>query len=193
MLHFVYLTSHMHFVYHLLSTSKQYLLPCFKHITNSVKRHYGLKVRIFHGNGKLTVQYFDDFKAKKGLIFENSLSHTQVQNGDVKRSREVIISHDRNMRTSINLPEVLWPEIYSAAAYLLNRSPTRSLKWLTPIGFVKQYLDNLVPKPSLNHLVPYGYKAYSFIKNMPKLERRLNYRVYIGYYVNYSKSNVYKI
>jgi hypothetical protein len=72
MFHFVCPTSHMHFVYHLLNTSKQYLLLCFEHITNYVKRHYSLKVRIFHGDGELTIQYFDNFKAEKGLIFKNS-------------------------------------------------------------------------------------------------------------------------
>lgn len=36
------------------------------------------------------------------------------------------------------------------SAYLLNRSPTRSLGRLAPIGSVEQFLDNRVPKPSLN-------------------------------------------
>jgi hypothetical protein len=106
-------------------------------VINYVERRYGLKVRIFHGDGELTVQYFDEFKVEKGLIFKNSPPHTQAQNGDVKRFGEVIIGRGRNMRTTANLPEVLWPEIYSAATYLLNRSPTRSLKWLTPIGFME--------------------------------------------------------
>jgi hypothetical protein len=97
------------------------------------------------------------------------------------------------MRTTANLPEVLWPEIYSAAAYLLNRSLTRSLKWLTPIGYVEQYLGNPVPKLTLNHLVLYGCRAYSFIKNQLKLERRLNHRAYIRYYVGYGGNNVYRI
>jgi hypothetical protein len=193
MLHFVCPTSRMHFVYHLLGTGKQHLLPCFEHVLKYVKRRYGLKVQIFHGDGEPTVQYFDEFKIEHGLIMENSPPHTQAQNGDAERSGGVIMGRGRNMRTSANLPEVLWPEIYSAAAYLLNRSPTRSLGWLTPIGFVEKYLGNPVPRPSLNHLVPYGCRAYSFIKNMPKHERRLNHRAHIGYCVGYGGSNVYRI
>jgi hypothetical protein len=193
MLHFVCPTSRMHFVYHLLGTGKQHLLPCFEHVLKYVERRYGLKVQIFHGDGEITVQYFDEFKVEYGLIMENSPPHTQAQNGDAERSGGVIMGRGRNMRTSANLPEVLWPEIYSAAAYLLNRSPTRSLGWLTPIGFVEQYLGNQVPRPSLNHLVPYGCRAYSFIKNTPKHERRLNHRAHIGYCVGYGGSNVYRI
>jgi hypothetical protein len=124
---------------------------------------------------------------------ENSSPHMQAQNGDVKRSGGAIMGRGRNMRTLANLFKVLWPEIYSATAYLLNRSPTRSLGWLTLIGFVEQYLGNQVPRPSLNHLVLYGYRAYSFIKNTPKHERRLNHRAHIGYCVKYGGSNVYRI
>jgi hypothetical protein len=134
-------------------------------VINYVERRYGLKVRIFHGDGEPTVQYFDEFKVEKGLIFKNSPPHTQAQNGDAERSGGVIMGRGRNMQTTANLPEVLWPEIYSAATYLLNRSPTRSLKWLMPIDFMEQYLGNLVPKPTLNYLVPYDYRVYSFIKN----------------------------
>jgi hypothetical protein len=44
MLHFVCPTSRIHFVYHLLGTGKQYLLPYFEYILKYVERHYGLKV-----------------------------------------------------------------------------------------------------------------------------------------------------
>jgi hypothetical protein len=97
------------------------------------------------------------------------------------------------MRNSANLPEKLWLEVYSCAAYLLNRSPIRLLKWLTPIGFIEQYLGNPVPKPSLNHLVPYGCRAYAYIKKQPKLEARLNHRAYIGYLVGYDSTNIFRI
>ena len=158
----------MHFVYHLISTKEKYILPCFEHITNYVERRYGLKVRIFHGDGETAVNEgggFAAFIVEKGLIMEYSPPHTQAQNGDAERSGGVIMGRGRNMRTSANLPEILWPEIYSAAAYLLNRSPTRSLGWLTPIGFIEKYLGNPIPKPTLNHLVPYSCRAYSFIKD----------------------------
>ena len=97
------------------------------------------------------------------------------------------------MRNSVNLPKKLQLEVYSYAAYLLNRSPIRSLKWLIPIGFVEQYLGNLVLKPSLNYLVPYGCRAYAYIKKQLKLEARLNYRAYIRYLVGYDSTNIFRI
>jgi hypothetical protein len=97
----------MYFVYYLLRTKKQYLLPYFEHVTNYVERRYGLKVKIFYGDGELTIQYFDKFKVEKGLIFENSPLYTQAQNGDVKRSGGVIIGRGRNIRITANLFEIL--------------------------------------------------------------------------------------
>ncbi len=97
------------------------------------------------------------------------------------------------MRNSANLPKKLWLEVYSCAAYLLNRSPIRLLKWLTPIGFIEQHLSNLVLKPSLNYLVLYGCRAYAYIKKQPKLEARLNHRAYIRYLVGYNSTNIFQI
>jgi hypothetical protein len=78
MLHFICPTSRIHFIYHLLGTRKQHLLPCFKHVLKYVKRRYGLKVQIFYKDSETTIQYFDEFKVEHGLIMENSPPHTQA-------------------------------------------------------------------------------------------------------------------
>jgi hypothetical protein len=78
LLYFVCLISRMYFIYHLLGTGKQHLLPCFEHVTNYVERRYGLKVKIFHGDGEPIIQYFDEFKVEKDLIFKNSSLYTQA-------------------------------------------------------------------------------------------------------------------
>ena len=62
---------------------------------------------------------------------------TQDQNGLAERSRGVIIARGRNMKNTANLPDKLWPEIVYCAGYLLNRSPTKSLEWQTPIGYIE--------------------------------------------------------
>jgi hypothetical protein len=55
MLHFVYLTSRMHFVYHVLGIKEAHVLLYFKHILNYIKRRYSLKVRIFYKNGETII------------------------------------------------------------------------------------------------------------------------------------------
>jgi hypothetical protein len=48
MLHFVYPTSRIHFVYHVLGIKEAHVLLCFKHVLNYIKRRYSLKVKIFY-------------------------------------------------------------------------------------------------------------------------------------------------
>jgi hypothetical protein len=123
---------------------------------------------------------------------EKSPPHTQDQNGPAERSGGVIIGRGRAMKNTANLPEILWPEILTCAAYLLNRSPTKSLNWETPMGYLERLSGNQDSQPSLNHLVPYGCRAYSFIKKQPKLDR-LEPRAHIGYLVGYVSTNVFRI
>jgi hypothetical protein len=60
------------------------------------------------------------------------------------------------------------------------------------MGYLERLLGNQDSQPSLNHLVPYGCRAYSFIKKQLKLDR-LEPRAYIGYLVGYVFTNVFRI
>ena len=75
--------------------------------------------------------------ADEGLIIESSPPQTQDQNRLAERSGGVIVARGRNMKNTANLPDKLWPEILQCAGYLLNRSPTKSLSWQTPISYIE--------------------------------------------------------
>ena len=62
------------------------------------------------------------------LVLEPSSLHTQAQNSDAKRAGAILTLRARAVRISTNLPESLWPEIYNATAYILNRTPTKALQ-----------------------------------------------------------------
>jgi hypothetical protein len=55
MLYFVCLTSRMHLVYHVLRIKEAYILLCFKHMLNYIKRRYSFKVRIFYKDGEIAI------------------------------------------------------------------------------------------------------------------------------------------
>lgn len=84
------------------------------------------------------------------------------------------------------LPLALAPEIYTAAGYLLNRTPTRTLGWKTPfeLAYNKQ--------PSIAHLRMYGCRAYALRSQIPRGDK-LTERALIGYLVGYDASNVYRV
>jgi hypothetical protein len=60
-LHFICPTSQIHFMYHLLGTSENHILPYFEHVTKYVKRRYSLKVRILYRDGETAIRIGDGF------------------------------------------------------------------------------------------------------------------------------------
>jgi hypothetical protein len=56
MLHFIYLTSCIHFVYHLLKIKEAHAFLYFKHMLNYIKRRYSLKVRIFYKDKEIAIR-----------------------------------------------------------------------------------------------------------------------------------------
>jgi hypothetical protein len=48
MLYFIYLTSRIYFIYHVLKIKEAHVFLYFKHMLNYIKRRYSFKVRIFY-------------------------------------------------------------------------------------------------------------------------------------------------
>jgi len=98
----------------------------------------------------------------------------------------MIITKVRTIRISANLPDNLWPEITRAAAYLINRTPTKQLKWKSPIEVLQTHLGTQKPKPNIAHLRIYGCRAYPLVYNLPK-KQKLQPRAQIGYVKKFQK------
>ena len=69
----------------------------------------------------------------------------------------------RSMLFGAKLPDKFWAETLSTAAYLLNRSPTKAVKGMTP------YEAWTGVKPQVDHLRVFGCQAYAQI---PRDERK---------------------
>jgi hypothetical protein len=102
----------------------------------------------------------------------------------------VLVTRARKLKLYLGLPDSLDPEIYKAAAYMLNRSPSRRLGWQSPLGKIQQLAGVRNPQPKLAHLRSYGYRAYALNYHLDKLDR-LKSRVYIGYLVGYESTNIF--
>jgi hypothetical protein len=194
MLHVIDSCTRMHHVYCLPDHGQDSILGGLKMYANHIRRRWGFRIQILHGDGEsaLTGNDTREWISTNGIQQENSPPHTQDQNGAAENAGAVIVARGSKMMETANLPEKLWTESLPCAAYLLNRSPTRALGWKTPVGYLEEYLGNTTPLPTLNHLKPYGCRAYSYIKNKPKLDK-LKPRAHIGYLVGYDSTNVFRI
>jgi hypothetical protein len=68
-----------------------------------------------------------DFISDTGITVKLSAPDVHAQNGAAKKSGGVLVTRARKLKLHLGLPDSLDTEIYKAAAYMLNRSPTRRL------------------------------------------------------------------
>lgn len=190
-LHFLDDTTRMNFIYTL--SSKALLTVAIQQFTAFIHRRFNHEVKIFHlDNERSLGDKFDNWVKQDGYTIESSAPYTPAQNGAAERSGGMIISRARTIRISANLPENLWPEIVTAAGYLLNRTPAKQLDWKSPLEALQTHMGVINPKPSISHLRIYGCRAYPLIHKILKKEK-LKPRAQIGYLVGYQSSNIFRI
>jgi hypothetical protein len=56
MLYFIYPTSRIHFIYHVLKIKEAHVLLYFKHMLNYIKKRYSFKVRIFYKDKEIIIR-----------------------------------------------------------------------------------------------------------------------------------------
>lgn len=126
------------------------------------------------------------------MIIKVSAPNVYEQYGRAERSGGVLTSRATKLKLTSNLPGHVWPEIYEAARYLLNRSPKRRLGWKSPIVKLQEWLELTDPLLNCYYLKPYSCRAYEFIHKRPKLPK-LAAKVHVRYIVRYLSANIWKI
>ena len=121
-----------------------------KHFKKYIKNRYIKDMVIVHLDGERTLGGdFDLWTHEDGLIAERTAPDTPDQNGPSERPGGIVTSKARRLRIDAKLPEDLWPESIRAAVYLMNRSPIKTLGWMTPMEKLGKLLGIEVPRPNL--------------------------------------------
>ncbi|CAE7204972.1 hypothetical protein PTNB73_07013 [Pyrenophora teres f. teres] len=180
----------LNFVYTIAKRDKVTLLNVLTRLDRSIKREFNATVTFLIADDEKGYGITDDsaraYCHREGIRLQIRAPHTEEQNGSAERSGKNLIVRSRSMSITSNLPLPLAPEIYVAAAYLLNRTPTRTIDWKTP--FEMAYLK----QPSIAHLRVYGCCAYALRPQIPRGDK-LSPRALIGYLVGYDSSNIYRV
>jgi hypothetical protein len=177
-------------VYTIAKRDKATLLNVLTRLDRSIKREFNATVTFLIANDEKGYGITDNsgraYCHREGIRLQIRAPHTEEQNGSAERLGKNLIVRSRSMSITSNLPLPLAPEIYVAAAYLLNRTPTRTIGWKTPfeMAYSKQ--------PSIAHLRVYGCRAYALRTKIPRGDK-LSPRALIGYLVGYDSSNIYRV
>jgi transposase InsO family protein len=113
--------------------------------------------------GEFTSNDFNSYCSANGIKRQLTTAYTPQQNGVAERKNRTLLNMVRSMLNAKNVPKTFWPEALKWATYILNRSPTLSVKDMTP---EKAWSGT---KPAVHHFRVFGCLAHVHI---PDVHRR---------------------
>ncbi|KAJ0617795.1 putative RNA-directed DNA polymerase [Helianthus annuus] len=121
------------------------------------------------------------FFTTKGLIHQTSCAHTPEQNGVSERKNRIILEMTRALLIESQVPKSFWPEAVATSVYLLNRLPTKALKFKTPLDCLSKSAN--IPHPLTLEPRIFGCTAFVHIPktNRNKLGPCAEKCVFVGY------------
>jgi hypothetical protein len=123
-------------VYTIAKRNKATLLNVFIRLDRSIKRKFNTTVTFLIADDEkgygLTNNSARAYRHREGIRLQIRAPHTEEQNKSAKRSGKNLITQCRSMSVTSNLPLQLASEIYVAAPYLLNCTPTQTIGWKNP-------------------------------------------------------------
>ena len=154
-----------HYVWVYILKSKDLVFKQFLEWKAMVEKSTGRKLKTLRtdNGGEFTSREFDAYLKAEGVRHELTVPKTPEQNGVAERMNRTLMEAVRSMLSGAKLPHKFWAEALSTATYLLNRSPTKAVKGMTP------YEAWTGEKPLVEHLRVFGCQAYAQI---PKDERK---------------------
>ncbi|KAK8937447.1 hypothetical protein KSP39_PZI012254 [Platanthera zijinensis] len=136
-----------------------------------------LKVLRTDRGGEYTSRLFGEYCRQWGISHQLTAAYSPQQNGVAERKNLTIMDMARSMVKGKGLPKKFWAEAVQVAVYLLNRCPTKSVKFKTPF---EAWCGR---KPSVKHLRVFGCVAYAHIPDQRrrKLDDRSEKCIFVGY------------
>jgi len=126
--------------------------------------------------GEFTSASFNDFCSINGIKRQLTTAYTPHLNGVSERKNRTLMNMVRSMLFARKVPMVFWPEAVVWATHVLNRSPTLSVKDMTP----EEAWSDL--KPTVHYFRVFGCIAYAHVSDAQrkKLDDKGIKCVYLG-------------
>ena len=172
-----------HFTCVYLIKNKSEVFEMFKIFDSMAVAHFNLSIsrlRCDNGGEYIGINFLD-FCRKKGIICDFTVPYTPQLNGVSERMNRTLVDKARTMLIDSKLPKMFWGDAILTAAYLTNRSPTRTLHTeKTPYEmWTKQ-------KPNFSKLQIFGSVVFAHIpkEKRDKLDPKSSKCYFLGYNTN---------
>jgi transposase InsO family protein len=159
----------------------------FKDFVQMIENQFQTKIGILRSDNGTEYfnKYLSTFLVTKGIIHQSTCRDTPQQNGVAERKNRHLLEVTRAIMFSMNVPKYLWGNALLTACYLINRMPSRVLKYETPV----EVLQNYFPMSRIIADLPlkvFGCLCYVYIPNnfRSKLDPKAEKCVFLGYASN---------
>ena len=161
---------------------------------NKIETQFQVKIWNFHIDNRN--EYFNEFLGsflkEKYIHHQYTYVTTPQQNGIAERKNKHLLEVAHAIMFSMNIPRYFWGEVILIASYLINRMPTRFLKYSTLL----ECFQKIFPLSRMYSNLPlkvFGCIVFVHLPNhtRSKLDPRAEKCVFIGYASNKKKYKCY--
>jgi hypothetical protein len=112
-----------------------------------------------HGHALSALNKFPSYCIAQGIQMQHTVPYTPQQNGVVERKNHTLKEMANCMIPSKGLSLNYWAQTINCANYIVNRTPPKALKNITPEAAWTKI------KPDVSHFRVYGSVAWAHIPN----------------------------
>lgn len=159
--------------------NKLNILEVFKDYKSRVENELEYKIKVVRSdNGKeYCNKDFENFLRRQGIEHQTSTPYSPQQNGLAERMNRTLVERAKCMLFDAQLPKQLWAEALATAAYIINRSPTKSIQGKTPMEMWSG------KKPNLSNIKIFGSEVMTQVpkEKRQKWDSKSRKLIFVGY------------
>ena len=116
----------------------------FRNFHNMIQNQFQTKIQVLRSDN--AKEYFNsilgNYFLDNGIIHQSSCVDTPQQNGIAERKNRHLLEVARSLMFTNNVPKQFWGEAVLTATYLINRMPSRTLKFNTPCQVLLKFFSS---------------------------------------------------
>ncbi|KAL5544306.1 hypothetical protein UlMin_008090 [Ulmus minor] len=177
----LFVDDHTRFTWFFPLQTKDHALPTFKQFKTLVENQFETKIKCLQSNNGGEFRSFLTFLTNHGIAHRFSCPYTSSQNGRVERKHRHVVETGLALLAHASMPLKFWQYAFQAAIFLINRMPTKVLKFASPYSLLYK------KQPDYKSFLIFGCLCYPFIR--PYNSHKLQYRSIKCTFLGYSTSH----
>jgi hypothetical protein len=178
-----FIDNHTRMTWICLMKCKSEVSSLFKQFHNMVATQYSSAIQVLRSDngGEFVKQELKQYLINHGIVHQTTCPYTPQQNGVAERKNRQLLEVVRASLFEAHMSTKYWGEAITAATYLINRIPSSTLGFQTPLSV----LHKAICSPTVSHLQLRVFGCTAFVHLHKPLRNKLDPRalkcIFVGY------------